>query len=206
MEHTNVNTAQDPNTYDIESVKAGWDSPKKAQELVKDFINEGAVVLDIGTGTGLSINGYAEKGARIIAIDNDSEMLDKASALVGDRGEVRISDINTLMPLSDLQSSVDVAQAIGVLEFADDIDSVFEQVYSALRPGGVFVFTIESSETENTEFFPESDVTVYRHSGATVVKQVENRGFTIISDASYTGYRRGEDNHEVPYQIFLIQK
>lgn len=196
----------DSENYELESKMAGWDSPARVQDLVKEFITEGTVVLDIGTGTGLAIQGYSHKGVRVIALDNNMDMLTKASPLVGRRGEVRLTDMNKPMPLSDLETTVDVAQAVGVLEFASDIRSVFEQIYTTLNTGGVFVFTIESADTENTEHFPESNVIVYRHKVEYIVTLLKAIGFIVLRDTAYTGYLRGKNNDKVSYHIFLTQK
>lgn len=185
---------------------AGWDSPARVQNLVNEFITDGTVVLDIGTGTGLAIRGYSRKGARVIALDSNPAMLAKVYPLVGERGEVRLADINTPMPLSDLESAVDVAQAVGVLEFARDIQAVFEQVRDTLKPSGLFVFTIESAATETSEHFSEANVTVFRHEVGHIVTLLSKVGFGVITDEAYTGYMRGKDSAAVSYHLFLAQK
>lgn len=111
-------------TYDTDSKEAGWDSPERAQKLVEPFIVSGAKVLDIGIGTGQAVSGYADKGATIIGLDHDQAMLDTAQAVIGENGSLHQADINKELPIADLESSVDVAQAVGVLEFLPKICQV----------------------------------------------------------------------------------
>lgn len=200
------------NEYDIDSHQAEWNSPEKALKLVENYIHEGATVLDIGVGTGQSIEGYPEKGVNVVGIDNDKDMLDAAGEVTGGSGEMRQADINEHLPVEDLEGRVDVAQAIGVLEFAEDIDRVFDQVNSTLKVGGVFVFTVEtrgqaSSQLPEVEHYPGADVTVYRRTPEEIYDLLSEKELTLLYDESYEGYDRGDmDGAKVPYHIFLASK
>ena len=153
--------------YDTDSKEAGWDSPERVQKLVESQVTAGSRVLDIGIGTGLAVSGYADKGATVIGADHDQAMLDTAQTVVGEHGSLRQADINDQLPIDDLEGSIDVAQAVGVLEFAKDLPSVFGQVYGSLKEDGVFAFTselIDGTRTLEPEtHYDDIDVTVYRH-------------------------------------------
>lgn len=195
-------------SYDTESQSAGWDSPERAQKLVEPYITSGATVLDIGIGTGQAIKGYADKGAIVIGIDHDEEMINEATLIVGENGSVRKGDINELIPVDDLKDSIDVAQAIGVLEFAKDLPDILGKVYETLKPGGVFVFTVELIENINAPekevYFPEAQVTVYRYLQKEIEALLQDSGFTLITSDSYDGYKRGDS--PALYGMFLAQK
>lgn len=197
--------------YDAESAKAGWDSPERAQELVGEFIHEGSNVLDIGIGTGQAVKGYKEKGARIIGIDRDEGMLQAAQETAGDAGVMRLGNINEQLPIEDLEGQADAVQIIGALEFAENIEDVFDQVEPTLNEGGVFVFTVETPEDDEmnkrSEYFPGADVTVYRHSPEEIHELLSDKGLTLLHEETYGGYDRGDMNGaKVPYRIFLAQK
>lgn len=194
-------------TYDTDSKEAGWDSPERAQKLVEPFIVSGAKVLDIGIGTGQAVSGYADKGATVIGLDHDPAMLNTAQSVVGENGSLRQADINKELPIADLKNSVDVAQAVGVLEFAEDLPSVFEQVHKSLKDNGVFVFTselIEDYDPQPQTHYPELDITVYRHSPEEVKRLLDESGFSLLDVDLYDGYERS--GKSVPYGIFLAQK
>ena len=193
--------------YDQASAEAGWDSPERAQALVSDYIGNGSVVLDIGIGTGQAVQGYAEKGARVIGLDHDFESLAHAQRVTGASGEMRVADINKKLPLEDCSEKIDVAQAIGVWEFARDLEGFVGQVRDALKPTGVFVFTLERIDTDNEnkeEYFPENNVTVYRHGREEVEDLLKKNGLSVLFSEEYDGYSRGD--MKAPYVIFLAQK
>ena len=196
------------NGYDTDSKEAGWDSPQRVQKLVESRVTAGSKVLDIGIGTGLAVNGYADKGAIVIGLDLDQAMLDAAHDVVGENGSLRLADINGQLPIDDLKDSVDVAQAVGVLEFAKDLSSVFGQVYGSLKEDGVFAFTSELIDgiqtTEPETHYDDIDVTVYRHTPDEIADLLEQSGFQLLHAESYDGYERG--GSAVPYGIFLAQK
>lgn len=196
--------------YNVESTNAGWDSPKRAQELVSKFVTPGSTVLDIGTGTGLAVEGYSDKGVIIIGIDNDQQMLNEARKVTGTAASLRLSDINETLPTKDLEGAVDVVQAIGVLEFADNLENVIEQVHGVLKRGGVLVFTIEllgvDGSNSPTEHYPDAGVTVHRHSPEEVTDFLTKSGFRVMSEQRYDGYsRQDSENGLVPYGVFLAQ-
>lgn len=192
--------------YDSASKEAGWDSPERAQKLVDAYVTPGSKVLDIGIGTGQAVSGYAEKGATVVGLDHDASMLDKASRIVGENGSLRQADINKELPIADLRESVDVAQAIGVLEFAEDLPAVLEQVHGSLKENGVFVFTselVDDSHASKSEF-EDIGLTVHRHTSEEIQGLLEQKGYKLLSQEAYDGYQR--EDGDVPYGIFLAQK
>lgn len=192
--------------YDSASKEAGWDSPERAQKLVDAYVTPGSKVLDIGIGTGQAVSGYAEKGATVVGLDHDASMLDKASRIVGENGLLRQADINKELPIADLRESVDVAQAIGVLEFAEDLPAVLEQVHGSLKENGVFVFTselVDDTHASKSEF-EDIGLTVHRHTTEEIQGLLEQKGYKLLSQEAYDGYQR--EDGEVPYGIFLAQK
>ena len=195
-------------SYDTESHAAGWDSPERAQKLVEPYITSGATVLDIGIGTGQAIKGYADKGAIVIGIDHDEAMISEATLIVGENGSVRKGDINESLPVTDLQGSIDVAQAIGILEFAKNLPATLEQVYETLKVDGIFVFTVELTQDidahETEVHFPEAQVTIYSHSVEEIKALLQQADFTLLEADAYDGYKRG--NSPTPYGMFLAQK
>ena len=194
--------------YDTDSKEAGWDSPERVQKLVESRVTAGSKVLDIGIGTGLAVSGYADKGATVIGLDHDQAMLDTAHKVIGENGSLRLADINAQLPTDDLEGSVDVAQAVGVLEFAKDLPSVFEQVNKALKKDGLFAFTSElidgTQTTEPETHYDDIDITVYRHTPDEIADLLEQSGFQLLHAEGYDGYERG--GSAVPYGIFLAQK
>lgn len=198
--------------YDAESRKAGWDSPERVQKVVEGYVTRGAKILDIGIGTGQAIKGYVEKGATVIGLDHDEQMLNAARAVSGDSSSLRLADINQPLPISDLNGQVDVAQAVGVLEFAQDIENVLKQVHVSLKQDGVFAFTTESLEeggpiTDQSTHYPESGITVYRHSPEEIRQLLQETGYKLLTEEAYGAYQHGDiADDKVPYRLYLAQK
>lgn len=199
-------TADQSEHYDTDSKEAGWDSPERAQKLVEAYITPDSKVLDIGIGTGQAVNGYAEKGVTVIGLDHDESMLTAAESIVGENGSLRQADINKELPIADLKESVDVAQAVGVLEFAEDLPKVLEQVHGSLKENGVFVFTSELVDDKHPakSHYEDVGLTVHRHSKEEIQNLLEQTGYTLLKSEAYAGYER--EDGEVPYGIFLAQK
>ena len=199
-------TADQSEHYDTDSKEAGWDSPERAQKWVESYITPDSKVLDIGIGTGQAVNGYAKKGATVIGLDHDESMLAAAESIVGGNGSLRPADINKELPIADLKESVDVAQAVGVLEFAEDLPKVLEQVHGSLKENGVFVFTSELVDDKHPakSQYENVGLTVHRHSSEEIQDLLEKTGYTLLKSEAYAGYER--EDGEVPYGIFLAQK
>ena len=194
-------------TYDDDALEAGWDSPIRAQNLVESFVVTGSLVLDVGIGTGLAVKGYQEKGASVIGVDHDPTMIEAAHAATGVM-DIRLGDVNSNLPIEDLKRSVDVIQAIGVLEFAYNLKDTIAELATCLKDDGVIVFTVEvpqdGSETKRTEYFPDHDITVFRHSPEEVRVVLKGLGFNLLHSEVYGGYTRGDETAQ--YAIFLAQR
>lgn len=107
--HSRDEDTKSSTDYDTEAAQAEWDSPERAQGLIGEYIREGSTVLDIDIGTGQAVDGYREKGARMIGIDKDEGMLQAAQKTTGDVGAIRLGDINEQSPVKDLEGQIDVA-------------------------------------------------------------------------------------------------
>jgi len=95
---------------------------------------DGLRVLDVGCGTGRFTAELARKGAFPVGVDRDSAML----AVAHGRGirSLVLADAGRL-PLAD--ASFDIAFAVTLCEFVDDVEQVFSELARVIRPGGRFV-------------------------------------------------------------------
>jgi arsenite methyltransferase len=103
-------------------------------------LNEGEVVLDLGSGAGfdcfLAAKRVGSRG-RVIGVDMTPEMLEKARENARKAGaanvEFRLGEIENL-PLAD--NSVDAVISNCVINLAPDKPRVFAEAFRALKPGG----------------------------------------------------------------------
>ena len=100
-------------------------------------VEPGAVVLDLGCGSGTDLLIAAPTAGRAIGVDMTPAMLERAGQSAAAMGltnvELHESLIETL-PLPD--ASVDVVISNGVIDLVPDKDAVFAEIDRVLRPGG----------------------------------------------------------------------
>lgn len=107
----------------------------------------GDVVLDIACGNGNFSRRMAEQGARVIAFDYSGNLIERALVWCAehlDRITFHVGDAtqyDELMAFAQPES-LDKAVANMALMDISDIEPLFRAVFSLLKPGGVFVFSI----------------------------------------------------------------
>ena len=108
-------------------------------------IEPGAVVADVGTGTGFLAEAALDAGARVIGIDQSTGMLDQVRERLGGRAfEARSGDVDAL-PLST--GEADAVLANMVLHHAPDPPRAIAEMARALKPGGRLVITDADSHS-----------------------------------------------------------
>ena len=104
-------------------------------------IQEGDVVLDIGSGAGMDValaaQRVGEKG-KVIGLDTTPEMIERATknaerAGVQDKVDFRLGEMED-MPIDD--ESVDLIISNCVINLSPDKERTFQEAYRVLKPGG----------------------------------------------------------------------
>ena len=106
-----------------------------------------AQVVDLGCGTGLVGSAIAGSGAEVVGVDLSPRMLDIAAR----RGVYARLECGELV---DVLARVAAASVLAVLAadvfiYLGRLDAVFEAVSAALAPGGVFGFSVESTDDKS---------------------------------------------------------
>jgi SAM-dependent methyltransferase len=105
---------------------------------------KGRDVLEIGCGGAQCSVAFALRGARVTGLDLSAEQLKFAQALAA-RHDVEIElvqhDMRDLEPISS--ASKDIVFSAFALQFVEDRTQTFREVRRVLRPGGVFVFSLD---------------------------------------------------------------
>jgi SAM-dependent methyltransferase len=103
-------------------------------------VEPGAVVLDLGCGTGTDLLIAAQMTGPtggVIGVDMTPAMLERAHASAQQMGfqNVRLHEsLIESLPLED--ASVDIVISNGVIDLVPDKDAVFDEIDRVLRPGG----------------------------------------------------------------------
>lgn len=119
-------------------------------------LRERGRLLDVGTGTGKSLEPWLERGWSAVGCDRSHAMIVEAQAKLGDRVELVTTDARTLPALG----SFDFVQVLGdVVNYltAEDLVPLFEGVARNLEPDGVCVFDLTTRMLMG-EFFSSTDI------------------------------------------------
>jgi trans-aconitate 2-methyltransferase len=94
-------------------------------------------VLDAGCGTGRVTAALLERlpAGEVVAVDGSLSMAEEARARLGDRADVRVSDLLEL----ELERPVDAILSTATLHWVHDHDRLFARLLALLRPGGRLV-------------------------------------------------------------------
>ncbi|OIR09584.1 magnesium-protoporphyrin O-methyltransferase [mine drainage metagenome] len=111
--------------------------------------SRGFSVLDAGCGTGLCASMLSVYAKRLIGVDLSSAMLDEAKKR-GLYHELVKCEITHY--LAEHPDCFDLVAAADTLIYFGALEELFSAAYSALRPGGFLVFTVEDERSANATF------------------------------------------------------
>jgi len=132
---------------------------------------EGKRILDAGCGPGWYSEWLVDHGARVVAIDISSKMVELAKRRLGTRAEIHQADLSK--PLDFLEdASFDIILCPLVLDYIRDWGGVFAEFSRVLRPAGLLIFSVEH---------PFTKFLLHGKGGyfATELVEVEWRGFGV---------------------------
>ena len=105
----------------------------------------GAVVVDVGTGTGFLAEAALDAGARVIGVDTSDGMLEQVRSRLSERAfEARAGEVDAL-PVD--AGSADAVLANMVLHHAPDPPHAIREMARILKPGGILVVTDADTHT-----------------------------------------------------------
>jgi ubiquinone/menaquinone biosynthesis C-methylase UbiE len=143
----------------------------KPEIILKPFIKEGMVVLDMGCGPGYftkDIAGLVGDGGKVIAADLQQGMLDKMIKRVRDSGLEKRVEAHQCQPDSTgIRKKVDFILAFWMVHEVPDQQRFFKEMGSLLNPGGRIMVA-------------EPKIHVTRKSFSEMVNVLESTGFKII--------------------------
>lgn len=129
----------------------------------------GLDVLDLGCGTGLAGAAFKDLARRLDGIDLSPTMVGKARA----RG---IYDRLAVGDIEEAGGEYDLWLAADTLVYLGDLARVFGAAARGLRPGGMFLFTVERKEGEGFELGPKRR---WRHAESYLRAQAVAGGFEV---------------------------
>lgn len=128
-----MSTAWDAAAYDrISDPQVAWAMP------VIDRLDPrpGETVLDAGCGSGRVTELLLDRGARVLAVDADADMVAQARERLGDRpAALWVQDLLELEP----PENADAVFSNAVFHWIDDHPRLWARLHTALKPGGRLV-------------------------------------------------------------------
>jgi predicted TPR repeat methyltransferase len=153
----------------------GYQAPEILRELAGLVMPgaEGLVVLDLGCGTGLAGVAFADMAASLDGIDLSPAMIAKARAL-GVYRTLAVADIESALAAGG--EDYDLVLAADTLVYLGDLAATFAGVAERLKPGGLFLFTVESSSGSAFELGPKRR---WRHTESYLRKIAADAGLEV---------------------------
>ncbi|SEW30008.1 class I SAM-dependent methyltransferase [Halobacterium jilantaiense] len=128
-------------------------------DLVPDVA--GKRVLDAGCGHGRYAEWLADRGADVVAVDENAEMLDRAERRVGDRVALHRADITEPLAFADDGEFDGVVCGLS-LHYVEDWREPFAEFARILAPGGFLAFSAQHPVDEYVAFEAEDYFAVER--------------------------------------------
>ncbi len=152
-----------------------------------DLPLDGAVVVEIGAGTGKNTAYLAGRAHRVIALDFSDQMLARArSRALGNHVSLVRHDITRRWPVANREADVVIGNL--VLEHIADIRPVFAEAYRVLRPAGLLYVgelhpfrQLHGGRARYTRDTVEVEIEAYLHLTSEYVAAGLSCGFRLIS-------------------------
>ncbi|SME88115.1 Predicted methyltransferase, contains TPR repeat [Tistlia consotensis] len=195
--------------------RLGYDAPELLAEAVAAVTPADAAprrVLDLGCGTGLCGPLFRERAVWLEGVDLSPGMLGLArarkvyDALVAEEAERYLATVVRTGEAAGsgegaARTPFDLIVAADVLVYLGDLAPLFRAAASALRPGGLFAFTLERDESEAFRLQPSQR---YAHHPASVAALAAAAGFETLQLAPVSC--RLEAGRPVPGLLVLLRR
>lgn len=182
--------------YDLEAARydetrGGLPRARAAAEAVRRFV-PGGTLLDIACGTGLVTRELSGRGLRVLGVDASAGM----AAVAARRVDVVLGD-GLRLPVRD--RSVDAVTTIWLLHLLDDARPVIAEAARVLRPGGVFVTTVDKRASHGPGGRPDPADRAER-----VVKEAAGYGLRVSGETRFTGHGQGRSGPDPVFRLLAF--
>ncbi len=153
MTHALTGATPSPNIWANEAVYEIENRALDPDHLIEEAIRSvrdwaGAVVLDIGCGSGFHLPGFASASAQVIGIEPHSRLCQHADHRTAGLANVEVRQgLASALPVAD--ASVDVAHARWAYFFGPGCEPGLAELDRVMRRGGV-AFVIDNDSTTST--------------------------------------------------------
>jgi len=190
-------------TFDDSLVdKLGYRTPILLHQLAGRYIDPSAGkvdIIDLGCGTGLCGPLFRSMAARLVGVDLSSKMVAKAhERQVYD--ELLVDDV--IPPLLDNPQGFDLVLAADVFIYIGDLGPVFAAAQTALRLGGLFMFSTEKGDSEQDYVLRSSGR--YAHDIDYINRLAVGSDLAVVSAEDVM--LRKENGQDVQGDLFVLKR
>jgi predicted TPR repeat methyltransferase len=192
-------------TFDGKLVdELNYHTPEYLYDMVSQYRGELATdlldIIDLGCGTGLCAPLFRPMAQVLHGVDLSPRMIEKAR----ERGlydTLEVGDVVAGLKARDM--AWDLVIASDVFVYVGDLRELFTACKKALKPGGLFAFSIEAAE--GTDTFILTATGRYAHASSYIQRLAADIGFSEISHQSVI-LRKDKGLVDVNGYIFLLQR
>jgi predicted TPR repeat methyltransferase len=148
---------------------------RELADLIMTQRDERLAILDLGCGTGLSGEAFADRAATLIGVDLSPRMVEMA----------RVRNIYSALVIGDVESvleargpNYDLIVAADTLVYLGDLGRIIRGAAKRLSSGGFFLFTVENKAGESYELGPKRR---YRHSETYLRGEAAGAGLEVMA-------------------------
>lgn len=154
-------------------------------------IGDGALVCEIGCGTGRMTRLLADAGYDMIGIDNSEGMLSVARDEGGEGILYLLQDMRDFELYGTVAAAVCFLDGVNHLTGRGDLDACFSLVHNYLDPDGVFFFDLNTPLKFDREY--DGRDYVFEEEGAVLLWQNEYNSKSGVCDFYLTAFTEDED-------------
>ena len=149
-------------------------------------------LLDVGCGTGLVTERLARPGLRVFGVDASPGM---ARVAAGRLGPSLVLGDGRRLPFAD--GALDAVSAVWLLQLLPDATAVVAECSRVLRPGGVFVTTVDKAaghhqdDSDVSALFAPFQASRAHDTADRVLAAAAEHGLRRVGEARFTGHGQG---------------
>ncbi|MGW1023838.1 class I SAM-dependent methyltransferase [Streptomyces sp. NPDC002577] len=185
-----------------DDTRGGEPRAQAAAEAVLGLVPAASrTLLDVACGTGLVTSRLTRAGLRALGVDISPGMLSVAARRLD--GAVVLGDSRRL-PFAD--SSFDAVTAVWLLHLLPDAAPVVAEAARVLRPGGVFVTTVDKNAAHETGSDLDALVAPHRSAvaadaSARITEYAAAHGLRPCGEARFRGHGQGRTPRRLAHDI-----
>jgi predicted TPR repeat methyltransferase len=192
--------------YYDEAVRACRGNNSMIYQMVKKYHSGifSGNLLDVGCGTGLTSEPFANQSLKIFGVDAAPGMI-REFLKKGFAEKASLADLNNAsLPFSD--DFFDYAVSNGVLCLLPRLDKIFKEVGRVMKEGGLYCFTVEDINHCHPESVYRSGMGIHRHSLEYLEYVTKEARFQIVRHETYTEKISCIDGALMIFTAILCQK